>query len=149
MAAAQVPLWLVLISSLLSGLLGVLVSTFYYHRYEKRKVKFDTLRRLAATCYALTGRGTEASKADFFAALNEAHIVYYDAPTVLERLAVMHNELRQPGRLDDNIVELFRAIFDHLGIKREALKDSFILRPFTPGKALHSRDTQPAAPTDR
>lgn len=43
----MVPIWVVFFSSLLSGLVGVIISTYYYLRYEKRKIKLETLRRLA------------------------------------------------------------------------------------------------------
>ncbi|MCG2759289.1 MAG: hypothetical protein L6263_12775 [Desulfobacteraceae bacterium] len=126
-------IWIVLLPSVVSGLLGVIISTIYYQRAEKRKIKLDTLRKLAATRYALTGKGTESSKAQFFEALNESHIVYHDAPDVQNRLEKLHNELNQPGKLDDNLVNLFKSIFDNLGIKGVKLNDSYILKPFTPG----------------
>ena len=47
-------IWVTVASSLGSGLIGILVSTYYYRRYERRKVKFDTLRRLAGARYCLT-----------------------------------------------------------------------------------------------
>ena len=145
MASAQIPLWLSVLSSLLSGLIAVLISTAYYHRFEKRKWKLDTLRRLAATRYALTHTATEASRTDFFSALNEVHIVFQDSPNVLEHLEKMHSELGRPDRLDDNFVKLFKVILDALGIKQVALNDSFILRPFTPGASIVASGAQPGA----
>ena len=145
MDSAQIPLWLMVLSSLLSGLIAVLISTAYYHRFEKRKWKLDTLRRLAATRFALTHKSTEASKTEFFSALNEVHVVFQDSPKVLEHLEKMHSELKRPDRLDDNIVKLFKVIFDALGIKQIALNDSFILRPFTPGDSIMVPGAQPGA----
>jgi len=145
MGSEQIPLWLSVLSSLLSGLIAVLISTAYYHRFERRKWKLDTLRRLAATRFALTHKSTEASKTEFFSALNEVHVVFQDSPKVLEHLEKMHGELRRPDRLDDNIVKLFKVIFDSLGIKQIALNDSFILQPFTPGDSVVVPRAQPGA----
>lgn len=36
-----------LTSSLLSGIIGVVISTIYHRRYESRKMKLDLIRRLA------------------------------------------------------------------------------------------------------
>lgn len=146
MDSTQIPLWLMILSSLLSGLIAVLISTAYYHRFEKRKWKLETLRRLAATRFALTHKSTEASRIEFFSALNEIHVVFQDSPKVLQHLEKMHNELNIPGRLDDNFVKLFKVIFDALGIKQIALNDSFLLRPFTPGDSIVVSRAQPGVP---
>ena len=71
-------LWII-IASLLSGLIGVLVSLWAYRKYEIRQRKFDTLRRLAGSRYAMDPTLTskyEVPRAEFLAALNESFIVF-------------------------------------------------------------------------
>ena len=79
---------------------------------------------------------TERSREEFFSALNEAFVVFHDAPNVLDALETLHAEQSQPDRTHDNMVKLFKAITEHLRISRKSLTDSFFLRPFTPGISI-------------
>jgi hypothetical protein len=140
-------IWVTVASSLVSGLIGVLVSTYYYRRYERRKVKFNTLRRLAGARYCLSPGASDSSKKEFFEALNEVFVVFHDDEDVLAVLEVFHKELNIPGRLFDNIVKLFRAINRNLGIEYKTLTDDFMLRPFTPPVELpHNKIAQVGSP---
>ena len=92
---------LLIASSLISGLVGVIVSTLYYRRYENRKWKLDTLKRLAAHRYAIAeGQPLERS-AEFFVVLNEVFVVFHDAQEVLSVVEIMHKEADTPGRLGE------------------------------------------------
>jgi len=139
-------IWVTVASSLISGLIGVLISTYYYRRYERRKVKFDTLQRLAGTRYCLTPGASDSSKKEFFEALNEVFVVFHDDEDVLAALEVLHKELNIPGRLFDNIVKLFRAINRNLGIEYKTLTDDFMLRPFTPPVQLSHNNAAQVGP---
>jgi hypothetical protein len=125
-------LWITVASSLISGLVGVLISTYYYRRYESRKLKFVSLRKLAGGRYCLTPNASDDSKKEFFSTLNEVFVVFPDNEEVLDALDVLHKELNIPNRLFNNIVKLFRAIHRDLGIEYKTLTDDFLLRPFTP-----------------
>jgi len=123
---------LLIASSLISGLVGVIVSTLYYRRYENRKWKLDTLKRLAAHRYAIAeGQPLERS-AEFFVVLNEVFVVFHDAQEVLSVVEIMHKEADTPGRLGENMVKLLKAMCDNLGINHRTLNDSFLLAPFAP-----------------
>lgn len=121
-----------ILSSLISGLIGVSISTFYYRRHEKRKQKFEVLRKIVGTRFALTQNTTNEAKVAFFSALNEVVILFYDNPHVITALHNMHKELNVPNRLHDNLVSLFKAICKDLNISDAGLNDEFFLRPFTP-----------------
>jgi hypothetical protein len=128
---------LVVLSSLLSGIVGVLVSTRAYLQSERRRVKLDVFRRLAASRYALvTAATTERSQGDFFSALNECFIVFHDAPAVQAALLTLHADMDRTERTKDNLVRLFKAMTEHLKISHGGLTDSFFLKPFGPGKGL-------------
>ena len=100
---------LLIASSLISGLVGVIVSTLYYRRYENRKWKLDTLKRLAAHRYAIAeGQPLERS-AEFFVVLNEVFVVFHDAQEVLSVVEIIHKEADTPGRLGENMAKLLRA----------------------------------------
>lgn len=54
------------ISSLLSGIIGVGISTWYYRRYESRKQKIELLRKIVGFRFALTEKTSPEAKAQFF-----------------------------------------------------------------------------------
>ena len=129
--------WFALGSSLISGALAVVVSTLYYRHYERRKVKLDCLRRLLGARFVLTeGQHSDGARETFFIALNEAVVIFSDAPVVVASLKTLLAETPRPERLLDNIVSLFRAMVDHLKLDCSTLNDSFFLSPFTPIKRV-------------
>ncbi|EMJ64783.1 hypothetical protein LEP1GSC051_0341 [Leptospira sp. P2653] len=59
-----------LCSSLISGLIGVLISNYYFRRLEVRKLKFDVLRNVVKFRFFLLSSGIITSdNKEFFAAL--------------------------------------------------------------------------------
>ncbi|EPS3402314.1 DUF6680 family protein, partial [Vibrio vulnificus] len=127
-----------IIASLLSGLIGVGISTWYYHRHEKRKQKYEVLRQMVGSRYALTERaGPEASVA-FFSSINEVSVLFHDRPKVIEALKIMHREIGTPDRMQDNLTSLFKEMCVDLGIGNGGLNDEFFLRPFSPNQSLHN-----------
>jgi hypothetical protein len=138
--------WVTFLSSVVSGVIGILISTWFYRRYEKRKLKIDTFRRLLGSRHAAISGSSTGSQDAFFSALNEVLAVFHNSRRTLDALRTLHAELAQPGRFDDNLVALFRTICDDLSIARNAVNDSFFLRPFTPGSTLrNSTPLQPVA----
>jgi len=121
-----------IISSLISGVIGVGISTWYYRRHEKRKQQFEVLRKIVGTRFALTENTTPEAKVQFFSALNEVVVLYHEHPEVIDALHNLHRELKVPDRLHDNLVSLFKKMCKVLGIKDNGLNDEFFLRPFSP-----------------
>lgn len=121
-----------IISSLLSGIMGVGVSTWYYRRHEKRKQQFEVLRKIVGTRFALTENTTPEAKVQFFSALNEVVILYHENQDVIKALHNLHRELKVPNRLHDNLVSLFKEMCKVLDMKESGLNDEFFLRPFSP-----------------
>ena len=62
------PVYVTIISSLSSGIIGIIISSWFYNRLEKRRLKTDTVKRLLGYRYHVTGEG-------FSRALNEAFII--------------------------------------------------------------------------
>ncbi|EMF80913.1 hypothetical protein LEP1GSC188_3150 [Leptospira weilii serovar Topaz str. LT2116] len=122
-----------LCSSLISGLIGVLISNYYFRRLEARKLKFDVLRNIVKFRFFLLSSGTITSdNKEFFAALNEVFIVFHDSKEVLNCLKKLHDELQLKGRLIDNIISLIKHMTSNLDINIATLNDSFIESPFVP-----------------
>jgi len=64
--------WMViLISSLLSGLLGVGISTWYHQRNEIRRTKLQVLQQLLGNRHDIMGQL-------FTEALNQVFVIFYD-----------------------------------------------------------------------
>jgi hypothetical protein len=125
--------WFALGSSVLSGAVAVVISTLYYRHFELRKLKIDCFRRLLGARYAITlGQHSPGATETFFFALNEAVLIFFGAPAVVFALKTLQTDLPRPDRFEDNVVSLFRAMADHLGLSRDVLNDSFFLTPFKP-----------------
>ena len=112
-----------IISSLISGIIGVIISTIYYRRYEKRKMKVDTLKRFVGNRYDLKGD-------EFSRALNEIFVVFHDSQGVMNALSAYHEKVTTGQDSEDRLIRLFKAMCKDLGIRHEQLTDSFFLRPF-------------------
>ena len=107
MEQAMVPISVTVLSSLVSGLVTLAISTWLYWRHESRKQKFEVLRHLAASRYAIAGVADHDASARFFGGLNEAFVIFHDSREVLVALNDFH---KHPGRARDNTLELFKAM---------------------------------------
>jgi len=133
---ASNPIWLTVLAALLSGLIGVVISTWHYRRFERRRLKLDTFRRLLAYRHAVVPASSSTTQEHFFSTLNEVFVVFHDAPLVVRALQTLHADLQLSNRLQDNLVSLFKAICNDLHISIKAINDSFFLYPFVPGAAI-------------
>lgn len=117
----------ILISALLSGLLGVGISTWYHQRNEIRRTKLQVLQQLLGNRNDLKGQA-------FTEALNEVFVVFYDARDVLITLKAFFEVIvstQKAGPLvDQKLLDLFKAMCKHLRINTEPLTDNFFLQAF-------------------
>ena len=116
---------LALVASLLSGMLGVGISTLYYRRHERRRARLDTLTRLFGYRFDLPGP-------DFSRALNEVFVVFHDSRDVLAALQEFHQVIviRQRELANDKLVALLKAMCRTVRIDPARVNDSFYLQPF-------------------
>jgi len=80
---------LIIISSLLSGLIGVIVSNIHYHKNEIRRTKIQVLQQLLGNRHNLKGQ-------NFTEALNKISVVFYDSQEVLITLKGFHEIVTCP-----------------------------------------------------
>lgn len=117
------------VSALLSGLLGVLISNRDHRRNEIKQVKLRVLQQLMGSRYAVNGK-------DFLGTLNQVAVIFHDSKEVLIALKSVHEDVMSPNRNPDlsnqKLLELFKAMFKHLGINTEPLTDNFFLTFFKP-----------------
>jgi len=112
-----------IISSLISGIVGVIISTIYYRRYEKRKIKVDTLTRFVGNRYDIKGD-------KFSGALNEIFVVFQSSRDVMNTLSRYHEKVVARQNPEDDLIRLFKAMCDDVGVKYDQFNDSFFLHPF-------------------
>lgn len=117
----------VLLSSLLSGIIGVGISNWYHKKAEKRMHKLLLLEKLLGNRHDILGD-------KFTEALNSVFIVFYDSPSVINALKAFHENTLNPIRGTDlanqKLLDLFRAMCEDLDIQIRPLTDTFFLQPF-------------------
>jgi hypothetical protein len=128
------PFAVTIVSSLLSGLLGVLISSAFYERLERRRYKRETVRRLL-------GARFDVASTDFKMAMNEIPVVFSDSKKVMAALEEFWQELQTPQKADADpkMAAFLRAVCEDVGVIHKGADDKFFLRYFS---------AQPSAPAD-
>src|SRR5699024_7529021 len=112
---SHIAILVTIISSLLSGLVAVLISSWFYARLERRKLKVDTARRLIGNRFHIEGP-------DFQRAINEVIIVFADNQTVMERMErlwdVLQSDANDPIRktADERLISLIKCVCEDVGL---------------------------------
>jgi hypothetical protein len=114
-----------IISSLLSVLIGVLVSSWFYARQEKKRIKIDTARRLLGFRYHVTGEG-------FTQALNEAIIVFSDNPGIVKAIEELHTTatMLDKSKINNKLVLLLKAVCKDVDCLPNNIDEAFFLKAF-------------------
>lgn len=123
----DVPIWLALLSSLVSGLVTFAISTWFYTRHEERKQKLEVFRGLMGTRHGLVANADQEVNREFFKFLNEAFVVFGMSPCVVESI---NNFKTHPERTRDNFTILARSMSKDLKIPDSTLNDDFFNTPF-------------------
>lgn len=120
-------MWILItvISSLISGILGVVISIVYHRKAERTRAKIEILKSFCGYRYNLKGD-------DFSKTLNEIFIVFQDSKDVLEKLNQFHEVIvsRQADLANDKLISLFRAMCRDLKINPNKYNESFFLKAF-------------------
>ena len=114
-----------IISSLISGIVGVVISIIYHKRAEKRQAKNNTLKQFVGYRYDLKGE-------HFTKALNEIFIVFQDSKSVLEKLNEFHEIIvsGQKTLANDKLIALFKEMCKNLDIDSSKYSESLFLKAF-------------------
>jgi hypothetical protein len=126
---------LTLVSSIVSGILGVVISSIFYSRLERRKIKLETARKMFGSKHAISGK-------EFQEAINEVMIVFSDSQDVVDRVQNLFEVVstplpaRAPKAADEALIKLMKAMCKNIGIKYKNVPDSYYLKFFgVPGNA--------------
>lgn len=117
-------------ASLLSGLIGVVVSACFFVRLERRKLKVDTARRLLGSRFNIEGT-------EFQQAMNEVMVVFADEKRVTEAMDAFWNVIEKehgPERTQKanaGLLAVLKAVCRGIGLHPKNLSDAHYLRFFS------------------
>jgi len=111
------------VSSLLSGIIGVIISAAYYRHHEKQRTKIDTFKRFFSNRYDLKGD-------EFSRAINEIFVVFHESEEVISTLRAYHQRVTDRQASEDELLKLHKAMCKDVNINFDKFNDSFFLRPF-------------------
>ena len=114
-----------LISSLLSGLIGVYVSMWYFYKLERHKMKLDLARRLLGNRFSISGDA-------FSCAINEVIAVFADSDEVLQKMGKLYEVLQAHGKpnADGALIDFLKAVCKSSGLTQAVLNDAYLLKTF-------------------
>ena len=113
------------ISSLISGLVGVAVSTWYFYKLERHKLKLDLARRLLGNRFSITGDA-------FSCAMNEVIAVFADSENVLSKMARLYEALQAHGKPNAEValIDFLKSVCKASGLTQATLNDAYLLKTF-------------------
>ena len=114
-----------IISSLISGLAGVLISTWAFYRIERHKQKLDLARRLLGNRFSIKGDA-------FSCAMNEVIGVFADSEEVLSEMKRLYEALQTPGKhnAETALIDFLKAVCRASGLTQATLNDAYLLKTF-------------------
>lgn len=118
-----------IVASLLSGIIGVVVSFYFYSRLERRKMKIETARKLFGAKHEMHGK-------EFQEAMNELMIVFSDSDEVMSKMENLWTVVATPPQsrgekaADDAMINLMKSMCRNIGIKYKNLSDTYFLKCF-------------------
>lgn len=116
---------LTIISSLISGISGVVISIVYHQKAEKRQQKFNTLKDFVGYRY-------DVKCESFTKALNEIFLVFQDSKKVIEKFNELHEIVvsKQTALIDDKLIALFKEMCKNLNIDPNKYSESSFFKAF-------------------
>lgn len=115
-------LTITIITSLVSGLLGVLVSYYFMSKLEVKKIKIDTARRILGYRYDISSDG-------FQQAMNEVFIVFAKSKPVIKAMDEFWTVLQTPKEYlsndvaNDKLINFLKEICKDVGISHKDIFD--------------------------
>jgi uncharacterized protein DUF6680 len=111
--------------ALISGLMGALLTSVLYLRFERSKMRQDVARRLMGFRYDVPGD-------EFIRALNEVYVVFHDDQKVIEALKAFHDVTvsNQEALNRPRLITLLKEVMRASGIDTTRVGDAFFETPF-------------------
>ncbi|MBU4412404.1 MAG: hypothetical protein KKG98_04425 [Proteobacteria bacterium] len=114
-----------IISSLISGLIGVGVASFVFYKLERHKLRLDIARRLLGYRFDIQGDS-------FSCAVNEVIAVFADKPEVLKKMSRLYELLQTQGKpnADGALIDFLKEVCKSSGLTQATLNDGYLLKVF-------------------
>lgn len=122
-------IWILItiITSLSSGIIGVVISIVYHKKAEKQRSKNETLKNLVGYRFHIQGE-------KFSKTLNEIFIVFQDSKIVIEKLNKLHAVINiksdNKDLVNEALLNLFKAMCEDIDIDFSKNNDSLFLKAF-------------------
>lgn len=113
------------VSSLISGIVGVFISTWYFYKLERHKLKLDLARRLLGNRFSISGDA-------FSCAVNEVIAVFADSEDVLSKLRGLYEALQAHGKpnAETALIDFLKAVCKASGLTQATLNDAYLIKTF-------------------
>lgn len=114
-----------ILSSLISGLIGVAVASWFFYRIERYKVKLDLARRLFGYRHSIVGD-------EFSTAMNEVFVVFAGEEDVIQNMGRLYTAIETPGKPNLEIVfgEFLKSVAKSAGLGKAKLNDAYLIKTF-------------------
>lgn len=105
--------------------MGVGISSWFFYRLERRKLKFDLAKRLLGYRFSISGD-------EFSCAMNQVIAIFSDSPEVLEAMKNLYRALETPEKLqaEEALIDFLKAVCKDSGLAQIILNDSYFLKTF-------------------
>lgn len=118
-------IFITVISSLVSGVIGAALSVWYFYKLERHKLKLDLARRLLGNRFSISGDA-------FSCAMNEVIAVFADSDEVLLKMGRLYEALQISGKpnAEGTLIDFLKAVCKASGLTQVALNDAYLLKTF-------------------
>ena len=116
----------IVISSLLSGILGVIISAFYYSKKEKKNLQVNLITDLFGNRHKITSD-------DFNNSLNRVPIVFCESTLIISEYIKFHDLLtkeRNSQKINDQLFYFLNLLVKHTKLSKNGFNDEVILRVY-------------------
>ncbi len=113
-----------LLSSIFSGIIGVLIANCYHEKQQLEKTKVDLLSDFSGYRYQLTGK-YNGKQDEIISSLNRIVIVFSKSDKVISALLSY-----KASKKTNNLITLIKRMCDDVKIEYSKFNDSLINEPF-------------------
>jgi hypothetical protein len=124
--------YITIISSLISGLLGVIISSAFYANHEKNMIKLNLLHDLVGYREAITPSG-EYNRKEFYIALNKVFLVYNDNDAVIDayRGFVSNMSMGRGDLANESMFNMIKAMAEDSGLNYDQTDKEILMLPIS------------------
>lgn len=114
-----------LVSSLISGLIGVTIAAWFFYRIERYKLKLDLARRLFGCRHSIVGDG-------FSTAMNEVFVIFAGEEEVIQNMGHLYSVIETPGKPNLEVVfsDFLKSVAKSAGLGKSKLNDAYFIKTF-------------------